>query len=77
MKDDQDKFLQTAIQILHDWTASLGGIAAVLFGFLLLAGLVILCLSFRWIRRGGLKRQTTSGFFRRQQTAEQFLRRKN
>jgi hypothetical protein len=76
MTDGQDTLRQSLFQLFHDWHVSLEGIASTSLGFLLLAGAAAMWLIFRWIRRGGFKREKLSGFLRRQQMSEKFLRRK-
>lgn len=65
MSTDQDRTLKIVVQTLHDWWVSLGGIAWVLAGILLLVGIAAMLLLLRWIWNGGLSRQTSFGFLQR------------
>ena len=59
----QDRLLKTVIEALQDWWVSVGELAWVLAGVLLLVGIATLLLLLRWIGGGGLSRQTAFGFF--------------
>ena len=63
MNSDQDRTLKVVIQTLHEWWTSMGAVAWVLLGILLVAGIGAMLLLLRWIWRGGLSRQTAFGFF--------------
>lgn len=69
MNSDQDKTLKIVIQTLHDGWTSMGAVAWVVIGVLLLAGIAAMLLLLRWIWRGGLSRQTAFAFFHRQRDA--------
>jgi hypothetical protein len=71
MTSDHDKSVQWLVQSLHDWTTSWGGVAWIGLGILLIAAPWMRVLSWRGIRKGGLKYQSTTQFMRRQQQFEQ------
>jgi len=56
MSTDQDRFLKTIIQALHDGCVSLGDLAWVLVGVLMFVGIAVMLLVLRWIWGGGLSR---------------------
>jgi hypothetical protein len=58
-----DRTLKIVIQTLHDWWASMGELAWVLLGVLLLVGIAVMVALLRWIWRGGLSRQTALTFY--------------
>jgi len=64
MSTDHDRFLKLTIQALQDWCVSLGDLAWVLVGVLMLVGIAAMLLVLRWIWGGGLSRQGGFGFFR-------------
>jgi hypothetical protein len=64
MSADQDRFLKTIIQALHDWWVSMGEFAWVLVGILILVGIAAMLLILRWIWGGGLSRRSAFDFFR-------------
>jgi len=64
MSTDQDRFLKLTIQALHDWCVSMGDLAWVLVGVLMLVGIAAMLWFLRWIWGGGLSRQSGFGLFR-------------
>ncbi len=56
-----DRMLKVVIQTLHDWWASMGELAWVLLGGLLLVGIAVMVALLRWIWGGGLSRQAGFG----------------
>jgi hypothetical protein len=59
-----DRTMKIVIQMLHDWWASMGELAWVLLGVLLLVGIAVMVALLRWVWSGGLSRQTRLALFR-------------
>jgi len=73
MNPDQDRMLKIALQTLHDGWVSMGELAWVLLGVLLLVGIVVLAASLRWIWSGGLSRQTGFGLLHHHRIVDELL----
>jgi hypothetical protein len=69
-----DSHWQIMLQSLGEWLTSLTGILQLLAIVFAPISIGLLFISYRWIRRGGMKRQSTTNFFCDRQIAEQFCR---
>lgn len=67
MNSDMDRFFSILFHMLRDLRDSLGAMAWVILGGLLLAGILFCVLSLRWILRGGLSRSSRHLFAERRE----------
>lgn len=73
MHSDHDRVLKIVIQTLHDWWVSMGAIAWVILGVLLVVGVVTMLLLLRWIWSGGLSRQSSFRYFQHRRAVDESL----
>jgi hypothetical protein len=63
MNSDPEHLFERVILAFVDLWMSLGAMAWLILGVLLIAGLLASMLVLRWIRRGGLSRRAVLGFY--------------
>ncbi len=73
MRSDAENFLRTLFQWLHQIGVDLGGVAFVLLGVLLVAGVISGALVLRKLIRGGFSRGN-GRFFTERRVIEHYLR---
>lgn len=71
MFSEHDRTLTTVIQTLHGWCVSMGAIAWVMLGVLLVFSILTTLLLLRWIWSGGLSRQSSFGYFQHRRAGDE------
>ena len=74
MRADQEKFVKVVFQALGEWWTSLGAVAWLLVGVVLVVGILALIVLLRWVLRGGLSRHMALGFSGRRSEVDQSSR---
>ena len=74
MRADQEKFVKVVFQALGEWWTSLGAVAWLLVGVVLVVGILALIVLLRWVLRGGLSRHKALGFSGRRSEVDQSSR---
>ena len=73
MNSDHDRTLKMLIQALHDWWVSMGALAWVVLGVLLVVGIAMMLMLLRWIWSGGLSRGSSLGYCQRRRAVDESL----